>query len=133
MSNMLTKQQIDLFKDRGFLVLNDVVNESTIVNLQRRAHNFVNTANLPTMIRHCKGELPEYYLGAGDQIRCYLEKSALDDEYNRKYSLLGSMKKIGHGIVILQRFKQSITLASKPCTISMTCFESSHTNESSLI
>ena len=99
----LTLNQLELFKEQGYLILEDFVSQDACEDLRHRAVAIVEkfdpsesvsifTTNDQT--RHSDN----YFLESGDKIRCFFEEESFDKNGGLRQSKELSINKIGHAM-----------------------------------
>ena len=99
----LTQNQLELFKEQGYLILEDFVSQDACEDLRHRAVAIVEkfdpsesvsifTTNDQT--RHSDN----YFLESGDKIRCFFEEESFDKNGGLRQSKELSINKIGHAM-----------------------------------
>ena len=113
---MLSAQQLNDYRDRGFLVLEGFASEQECDELRARANALVQefdpSAVVSIFSTHEQNRLTdEYFLTSGDKIRFFFEENAFNPDGTLKYKKEKSINKIGHALhdldPVFQRFSRS--------------------------
>ena len=113
---MISEQQLNDYRDRGFLVLEGFTSESECDELRARADELVQEFDPSEVVSifstHEQNRLTdEYFLTSGDKIRFFFEENAFNPDGTLKYKKEKSINKIGHALhdldPVFQRFSRS--------------------------
>ena len=113
---MLNKQQLDEYRDRGFLVLEGFAGERECDELRTQAAALVEEFDPAEVVSifstHEQNRLTDdYFLTSGDKIRFFFEENAFNGDGTLKYKKEKSINKIGHALhdldPVFQKFSRS--------------------------
>ena len=113
---MISEQQLNDYRDRGFLVLEGFAGERECDELRARAETLVQEFDPREIVSifstHEQNRLTdEYFLTSGDKIRFFFEENAFNPEGTLKYQKEKSINKIGHALhdldPVFQKFSRS--------------------------
>jgi phytanoyl-CoA hydroxylase len=100
---MLTPEQIKIFHDQGFLVLEDAFSASEIASVRQAAEKIVSDfdiENHKTVFKTSDRDAgrDDYFFESAERVHCFLEEGALDEngELNRAKDV--AINKIGHAM-----------------------------------
>jgi phytanoyl-CoA hydroxylase len=112
----ISKQQIEQYRDAGFLVLEDFASEEECDQLRRRAEELVHEFDPAEVVsifstREQNRLTDDYFMTSGDKIRFFFEENAFNDDGTLKYEKERSINKIGHALhdldPVFERFSRS--------------------------
>src|SRR5262245_61924358 len=100
---MISEQQLNDYRDRGFLVLKGFASEKECDELRARANELVQEFDPSEVVSifstHEQSRLTdEYFLTSGDKIRFFFEENAFNADGTLKYEKEKSINKIGHAL-----------------------------------
>lgn len=100
---MISKQQLNEYRDRGFFVLDGLASEQECDELRVRAEELVQQFDPAEIVSifstHEQNRLSDdYFLTSGDKIRFFFEENAFNDDGTLKYKKEKSINKIGHAL-----------------------------------
>ena len=100
---MISNQQLDEYRDRGFLVLEGFSSESECDELRARAEALIQEFDPAEVVSifstHEQNRLTDdYFLTSGDKIRFFFEENAFNGDGTLKYKKEKSINKIGHAL-----------------------------------
>jgi len=100
---MISNQQLNEYRDRGFLILKGFASESECDELRARAEELVQQFDPAEVVSifstHEQNRLTDdYFLTSGDQIRFFFEENAFNPDATLKYKKEKSINKIGHAL-----------------------------------
>ena len=113
---MITSQQLKLFHERGYLVLENFAGEAACDELRARAEELVQGFDPAEVISIFSTNeqnrlTDEYFLTSGDKIRFFFEENAFNADGTLKYKKEKSINKIGHALhdldPVFARFSRS--------------------------
>jgi phytanoyl-CoA hydroxylase len=113
---LVSQQELDRYRDNGFLVLDHFVDEATCDQLRARAEELVHEFDPAEVVSifstHEQSRLTdEYFLTSGDKIRFFFEENAFNPDGSLKYEKEKSINKIGHALhdldPLFERFSRS--------------------------
>lgn len=113
---MIGSQQLNEYRDCGYLVLKGFTSEAECDELRARAAELVQQFDPAEVVSifstHEQSRLADdYFLTSGDKIRFFFEENAFDDDGNLKYKKEQSINKIGHALhdldPVFQKFSRS--------------------------
>jgi phytanoyl-CoA hydroxylase len=113
---MISNQQLDEYRDRGFLVLDGFASESECDELRARAEELVQQFDPAEIVSifstHEQNRLTDdYFLTSGDKSRFFFEENAFNADGTLKYKKEKSINKIGHALhdldPVFQKFSRS--------------------------
>jgi len=113
---MISNQQLEEYRDRGFVVLEGFASESECDELRARAEALVQQFDPAEIVSifstHEQNRLTDdYFLTSGDKIRFFFEENAFNADGTLKYKKEKSINKIGHALhdldPIFQKFSRS--------------------------
>ena len=99
----ISKQQIEQYRDAGFLVLEDFASEEECDQLRQRAEELVHEFDPAEVVsifstREQNRLTDDYFMTSGDKIRFFFEENAFNDDGTLKYEKERSINKIGHAL-----------------------------------
>lgn len=112
----ISKQQVQQYRDVGFLVLEGFADESECDRLRARAEELVQEFDPAEVVsvfstREQNRIADEYFLTSGDKIRFFFEENAFNPDGTLKYEKERSINKIGHALhdldPLFERFSRS--------------------------
>ena len=112
----ISKQQIEQYRDAGFLVLEDFASEEECDQLRQRAEELVHEFDPAEVVsifstREQNRLTDDYFMTSGDKIRFFFEENAFNDDGTLKYEKETSINKIGHALhdldPVFERFSRS--------------------------
>jgi len=112
----ISKQQIEQYRDAGFLVLEDFASEEECDRLRQRAEELVHEFDPAEVVsifstREQNRLTDDYFMTSGDKIRFFFEENAFNDDGTLKYEKERSINKIGHALhdldPVFERFSRS--------------------------
>src|SRR5689334_10496718 len=100
---MLNKQQLDEYRDRGFLVLEGFASVTECDELRARAQALVQQFDPAEVVSIFSTNeqnrlTDDYFLTSGDKIRFFFEENAFNADGTLKYKKEKSINKIGHAL-----------------------------------
>ena len=99
---MLTTEQLNSFKEDGYLLLPDIVDESERQALIDRSYGIIEEANLDQTSRFSTTDRAQinhdYFLGSAETVRCFFEEGAFDTSGRLQQPRAQSINKIGHAL-----------------------------------
>ena len=105
MGKFLSDRQIASFRDDGFLVVPDFVPEERCLALRERAMQLAKKhvpspeqATIFTADGKPQHASDDYFLSSGEQIRCFFEKDAFDEQGRLRSEAHLSLNKLGHAM-----------------------------------
>jgi len=113
---MITGQQLNEYRDRGYLVLEGFASEAECDELRTRAAELVQQFDPAEVVSifstHEQNRLTDdYFLTSGDKIRFFFEENAFNDDGTLKYKKEKSINKIGHALhdldPVFEKFSRS--------------------------
>jgi phytanoyl-CoA hydroxylase len=113
---MISEQQLNDYRDRGFLVLEGFAGETECDELRARAEMLVKEFDPREVVSifstHEQSRVADdYFLTSGDKIRFFFEENAFNADGTLKYKKEKSINKIGHALhdldPVFQRFSRS--------------------------
>jgi phytanoyl-CoA hydroxylase len=112
----ISKQQVQQFRDVGFLVLEGFADASECDQLRARAETLVQEFDPAEVVsifstREQNRIADEYFMTSGDKIRFFFEENAFNPDGTLKYEKERSINKIGHALhdldPLFDRFSRS--------------------------
>jgi phytanoyl-CoA hydroxylase len=112
----ISKQQVQQFRDAGFLVLEGFADASECDQLRARAETLVQEFDPAEVMsifstREQNRIADEYFMTSGDKIRFFFEQNAFNPDGTLKYEKERSINKIGHALhdldPLFDRFSRS--------------------------
>lgn len=112
----ISKQQVEQYKETGFLVIEGFAGEESCDRLRARAEELVQGFDPAEVVsvfstRELNRLTDEYFLTSGDKIRFFFEENAFNPDGTLKYAKERSINKIGHGLhdldPLFNRFSRS--------------------------
>src|SRR4051794_14654905 len=113
---MIDKQQLKVFGDQGFLVVQNFASDGECDELRQRAGELVQQFDPAEFVSifstHEQNRLTDdYFLTSGDKIRFFFEENAFNADGTLKYKKEQSINKIGHALhdldPVFQKFSRS--------------------------
>lgn len=113
---MISTEQLNDYRDRGFLVLEGFASEQECDELRARAEELVQQFDPAEVVSifstHEQNRLTDdYFLTSGDKIRFFFEENAFNGDGTLKYKKEKSINKIGHALhdldPVFQKFSRS--------------------------
>lgn len=100
---MLTPNQIEHYQSQGFLVLNKVLTPQEVAPLKTAAERIIDEFDVDQHQTVFSAKVggkndSQFFLESAQQISCFLEADALDDEGNLRHPKNESINKIGHAL-----------------------------------
>lgn len=100
---MLTKQQLQTYQKRGFLVLEGFADEASCDQLRERARELIHEFDPSEVVsifstREQNRLTDDYFLTSGDKIRFFFEEHAFNSDGTLKHEKEKSINKIGHAL-----------------------------------
>ena len=98
---MLKQEQIDMYRDDGYLVVDKFIDADKIKSLMHRAEHLIeefDSLSHTTVFSTNEQERTsnEYFIGSADKVRFFFEEGAIDDSGNFRVEKSKSINKIGH-------------------------------------
>ncbi|XP_065053275.1 phytanoyl-CoA dioxygenase domain-containing protein 1-like isoform X2 [Rhopilema esculentum] len=110
---MLSKEQIDEFHSKGYLVLKDLFTPAECDALMKRCGEFVDDFDFSThpksVFSTVSPKRDDYFMASGDKIRFFLEDGVLDEKGNLNRSKHLAINKMGHGFHYLDPIFKNMT------------------------
>jgi phytanoyl-CoA hydroxylase len=112
----ISKQQVQQFRDAGFLVLEGFADASECDQLRARAETLVQEFDPAEVVsifstREQNRIADEYFMTSGDKVRFFFEENAFNPDGTLKYEKEKSINKIGHALhdldPLFDRFSRS--------------------------
>jgi phytanoyl-CoA hydroxylase len=112
----ISKQQVQQFRDAGFLVLEGFADASECDQLRARAETLVQEFDPAEVVsifstREQNRIADEYFMTSGDKVRFFFEENAFNPDGTLKYEKERSINKIGHALhdldPLFDRFSRS--------------------------
>lgn len=112
----ISKQQVEQYRDAGFLVLEGFASEQECDRLRQRAAELVHEFDPAEVVsifstREQNRLTDDYFMTSGDKIRFFFEENAFNDDGTLKYEKGKSINKIGHALhdldPLFDRFSRS--------------------------
>ncbi|TDF37640.1 phytanoyl-CoA dioxygenase family protein [Alteromonadaceae bacterium M269] len=100
---MLTNEQLNEYKEKGYLVLPELFSEQEMDELKQAANQIVedfdpeSTRSIFSTEDHDKTR-NDYFLSSGDKVRCFFEEGAFDVDGHLAQDKSLSINKIGHAL-----------------------------------
>src|SRR6185295_13895608 len=113
---MIDKQQLNDYRDHGFLVVQNFASEKECDELRARALELVQRFDPAEVVSifstHEQNRLTDdYFLTSGDKIRFFFEENAFNGDGTLKYKKEKSINKIGHALhdldPVFEKFSRS--------------------------
>jgi phytanoyl-CoA hydroxylase len=113
---MVSEQQIDDYRQQGFLVLENFADEDECDELRARAEELVQEFDPADVVSIFSTNeqnrlTDEYFLTSGDKIRFFFEQNAFNADGTLKFEKEKSINKIGHALhdldPVFQKFSRS--------------------------
>ena len=99
---MLTESQITKFQEQGFLIIPDFLSAEEITGLRARISVILQEFDMGSISVFSTTEQTktsdEYFIHSGDQIRCFFEEDAFDDQGQLQRPLEQAINKVGHAL-----------------------------------
>ena len=101
--SMVSEQQLNSYRECGFLVLEGFAEESECEQLRARAEELVQQFDPAEVVsvfstKEQNRTTDEYFLTSGDKIRFFFEENAFHPDGTLKYAKEKSINKIGHAL-----------------------------------
>ena len=112
----MNSRQVQQYRDVGFLVLEEFVDEATCDQLRARAKELVQEFDPAEVVsifstREQNRTTDEYFMTSGDKIRFFFEENAFNADGTLEYEKEKSINKIGHALhdldPLFDRFSRS--------------------------
>ena len=112
----MNSRQVQQYRDVGFLVLEEFVDEATCDRLRARAEELVQKFDPAEVVsifstREQNRTTDEYFMTSGDKIRFFFEENAFNPDGTLEYEKEKSINKIGHALhdldPLFNRFSRS--------------------------
>ena len=112
----ISKQQVEQYRDAGFLVLEGFASDEECDRLRQRAEELVHQFDPAEVVsifstREQNRLTDDYFMTSGDKIRFFFEENAFNDDGTLKYEKERSINKIGHALhdldPVFERFSRS--------------------------
>src|ERR1044072_3479392 len=99
----ISKQQIQQYRDAGFLVLEGFADEGECDQLRARTEELLQEFDPAEVVsifstREQDRIADEYFMTSGDKIRFFFEENAFNSDGTLKYEKEKSINKIGHAL-----------------------------------
>ena len=116
---MISEQQLNDYRDHGFLVLEGFASETECDELRAKAEKLVQEFDPKEVVSIFSTNeqnrlTDEYFLTSGDKIRFFFEENAFNADGTLKYKKEQSINKIGHALhdldPVFQKFSRSQTV-----------------------
>jgi phytanoyl-CoA hydroxylase len=112
---MIREQQLNEYRERGFLVIEGFVSDEECEELRERAEELVqgfDPREVSIFTTHEQSRVTDdYFLTSGDKIRFFFEENAFNADGTLKYKKEKSINKIGHALhdldPVFQKFSRS--------------------------
>ncbi|HEU4835152.1 MAG TPA: phytanoyl-CoA dioxygenase family protein, partial [Pyrinomonadaceae bacterium] len=100
---MISEQQLNDYRDRGYLVIEGFASERECEELRGRAEEMVQGFDPDEIVSifstHEQSRMADdYFLTSGDKIRFFFEENAFNADGTLKYQKEKSINKIGHAL-----------------------------------
>ena len=130
MGKYLSEVQLQLFRDNGFLVVPNFVSDQDCLQLRERAMKLAELhvpspeeATVFTADGKPQHASDDYFLTSGEQIRCFFEKDAFDEDGNLRAEPHLALNKLGHAMhdldPVFDSFSRTPELAAVASDIGM--------------
>ncbi|MFZ9923170.1 MAG: phytanoyl-CoA dioxygenase family protein [Ilumatobacteraceae bacterium] len=130
MGKYLTEGQLQSFRDDGFLVVPNFVSDQHCLQLRERAMKLAELhvpspeeATVFTADGKPQHTSDDYFLTSGEQIRCFFEKDAFDEDGNLRAEPHLALNKLGHAMhdldPVFDSFSRTPELAAVASDIGM--------------
>ncbi|MGA1505879.1 MAG: phytanoyl-CoA dioxygenase family protein [Ilumatobacteraceae bacterium] len=130
MGKYLTEGQLQSFRDDGFLVVPNFVSDQDCLQLRERAMKLAELhvpspeeATVFTADGKPQHTSDDYFLTSGEQIRCFFEKDAFDEDGNLRAEPHLALNKLGHAMhdldPVFDSFSRTPELAAVASDIGM--------------
>lgn len=130
MGKYLTEGQLQSFRDDGFLVVPNFVSDQHCLQLRERAMQLAELhvpspeeATVFTADGKPQHTSDDYFLTSGEQIRCFFEKDAFDEDGNLRAEPHLALNKLGHAMhdldPVFDSFSRTPELAAVASDIGM--------------
>lgn len=114
----LSLAQLDAYQENGFLVIEDFASAQQCAALMQRADDILaafDPQEHRSVFSTDNQDRDEYFLESGDQIRCFFEADAFDEQGQLRQAKQHSINKIGHALheldPVFAQFSQHPALA----------------------
>jgi phytanoyl-CoA hydroxylase len=117
-SMRISPQQVEQYKDQGFLVLERFVDEASCDRLRARAEELVQEFDPQEVVsifstREQNRLTDDYFMTSGDKVRFFFEENAFNTDGTLKYAKEKSINKIGHALHDLDPTFDSFSRSAK--------------------
>lgn len=115
---MISKQQLERYKDQGVLVLEGFADEASCDRLRARAEQLVQEFDPQEIVsifstREQNRLTDDYFMTSGDKVRFFFEENAFNPDGTLKYAKERSINKIGHALHDLDPIFNSFSRSAK--------------------
>mmetsp|Transcript_29697 Transcript_29697/g.64845 ORF Transcript_29697/g.64845 Transcript_29697/m.64845 type:complete len:389 (-) Transcript_29697:234-1400(-) len=98
----LTQDQIDFYHSEGYLVIEDFATKEECSQLRERAEEIIDDFDPKTVsifsTTDQESTADNYFLDSANNVSCFFEEKAFDDDRNLKQAKSKSINKIGHAM-----------------------------------